>query len=90
MSDQPTPEMPQGLGVPSARNPQEAIARMNNANAWLLLIAAEANRDLQQFGEWRSDHMQAASMTQQEFNKAAEAARVAIAAATTPNTKDHE
>lgn len=46
------------------------IAKAENANAWLLLTAAQANRDLQQFGEWRIDYDSVAIGHQSEFDAA--------------------
>lgn len=49
---------------------KRAIAKAENANAWLILTAAQANRDTQQFGEWRMDYITVAAGHQAEFDVA--------------------
>lgn len=48
-----------------------AIAEMEQATAWIIFTAACASRDLQQFGAWRCDYEQHASMFRKDFDDAA-------------------
>jgi hypothetical protein len=52
------------------KSPEIAIIKANNATAWLLLIAAQANRDIAQFGEWRTDYIAMAQELQEDYEVA--------------------
>lgn len=46
------------------------ISLSGNDILWLLLTAAQANRDIQQFGGWRIDYIAVAGGYQAEFDTA--------------------
>lgn len=46
------------------------LAEMAHATAWILFTTAQANRDLEQYGEWRLDYAQQVSMFHNDYDKA--------------------
>ena len=49
------------------------LADMAHATAWIAFTTAQANHDLQRYGEWRCDYGQQASMFHADYEKAGSA-----------------
>lgn len=45
------------------------LAEMENVTAWINFIAAQANRDMARYGEWRCDYEMQASALQAEYER---------------------
>lgn len=62
------PAAPTGVAVDA--QVRRLLADMENANAWLQFTTAQANHDLQRYGEWRCDYGQQASIFHADYEKA--------------------
>lgn len=49
---------------------QLRLVEMAHATAWLNFTTAQANHDLQRYGEWRCDYAGQANVLQSEYEKA--------------------
>ena len=54
-------------------NINRLLADMAHATAWITFTTAQANHDLQRYGEWRCDYAHQASIFQADYEKAGSA-----------------
>lgn len=65
MNQEPLPAQ-----CPVDANVSRLLADMAHATAWIAFTAAQANHDLQRYGEWRCDYGHQASIFQAYYEKA--------------------
>lgn len=49
---------------------KRALAKAENATAWIILTTAQANHDLEQYGQWSRDYVAIARGHQDQFETA--------------------